>query len=309
MRIRTSAPGPSSAWLRASGIRIPLRAGAEALHRAFHQCAGGVQPLDAGGARELADVGVRLVRGLTELRHVTEDQPAAALKRGEHFDGGAHRARIGVVGVIDQPRTASRPLELQAPGDGTHRGEPRGDLRERGTGARSRSGRRERVGDVVRTAERKLDRHGPGGRVQAKACAEAPRIEGGVDLAGGEVGALAHPEGDHLRLRQAAPQRGERIVRVDDGGRGRCEPRDHLAFGARDTLEAAEAFEVLGAGVGDQPDGRTRHLDERRHLARVVGPHLHDRKAMLGSEAQQGERHADVVVEIAPRREGCADLA
>src|SRR6516225_5161944 len=82
-----------------------------------------------------------------------------------------------------------------------------------------------------------------------------------------------------------------------------------VAVGASDTLEAAEAFEVLGAGVGDQPDGRTRHLDERRHLARVVGPHLHDRKAMLGSEAQQGERHADVVGEIAPRREGCADLA
>ncbi len=49
---------------------------------------------------------------------------------------------------------------------------------------------------------------------------------------------------------------GELVVGVDERGGGRREARDHLAFGARGAFEAAEAFEVLGARVGDDADRR-----------------------------------------------------
>ena len=76
-------------------------------------------------------------------------------------------------------------------------------------------------------------------------------------------------EGDDTRTGQSAPQRSEHIVGVDDGGRARSEPGDHLAFRARHRLETAETLEMLGAGVGDEPDGRLRHFHERRYFARL----------------------------------------
>ena len=102
-----------------------------------------------------------------------------------------------------------------------------------------------------------------------------------------------------MRTRKAAPESRELIIRVDDRGpRGR-KSGHHLALGARHTLEAAETLEMLGAGIGDEPDGGTCHCHECRHLARMVRTHLDDREAMLDGQAQQRERHANVIVEIA----------
>ncbi len=156
-------------------IGEPLRTGAEAAHGACHQRAGGVEPLHALGARELPDGRVRIDGVLAELTHVPERQPTSAGERHQHLDRSLHRARVRVVGIIDQPGPAAGLLELQAARHGAHRGQARGDVRKARPRAASRRGRRERIGDVVRAADAQLDAGAAGGRVQPELRAEAVR--------------------------------------------------------------------------------------------------------------------------------------
>ena len=81
------------------------------------------------------------------------------------------------------------------------------------------------------------------------------------------------------------------------------ERREHLALGAGDAGKVAETLEVLVAGVGDERDRGLRERGERGDLARVIGAHLDHRVAVRGLEAEQRQRHADVVVEVAAGRE------
>src|SRR6185312_1031128 len=114
--------------------------------------------------------------------------------------------------------------------------------------------------------------------------------------------------GHHTRTRHTAPETHELIIRIQYGGGSRREARYGLALCAGHSLETAEAFEMLRAGVGDEADRRARHLDQLGHLARPVGAHLDDREAVARLEPQQRQRHADVVVEIAPRSETASGL-
>jgi hypothetical protein len=66
-----------------------------------------------------------------------------------------------------------------------------------------------------------------------------------------EIRGLRDAERRDPAARHAAPQAGEGVVGIDHCRGGVVEPGDHFAFGARDSLDAAEAFEVLGPGIGD----------------------------------------------------------
>jgi hypothetical protein len=79
--------------------------------------------------------------------------------------------------------------------------------------------------------------------------------------------------------------------------------RHHFALAARDAVEVAEPFEMLGAGIGDEPDGRARERDQRSDVADAVRAHLDHCAAMRRREAQERQRHTDVVIEIALRRQ------
>jgi hypothetical protein len=72
---------------------------------------------------------------------------------------------------------------------------------------------------------------------------------------------------------------------------------------ARDPVEVAETFEMLGAGIGDEPDARARERDQRSDVPDAVRAHLDYCAAMRRREAQKRQRHADVVIEIALRRQ------
>ena len=87
------------------------------------------------------------------------------------------------------------------------------------------------------------------------------------------------------RARHAAPQRRELVVGVDHRGGGGIEARDHLAFGARHALEAAEAFEMLGARVGDEADRGPRELRTGGDFAGAIGADLDHRVAMRRARA------------------------
>jgi hypothetical protein len=60
---------------------------------------------------------------------------------------------------------------------------------------------------------------------------------------------------------------------------------------------------MLGARVGDESDGRTRELSQRGHLAGAIRADLDHRVAMRWLEPMQRQRHADVIVEVAARRQ------
>ena len=160
----------------------------------------------------------------------------------------------------------------------------------------------------MRAAHAELDGRTSLGGCQPELGAKAVRPDRGAHFAGAEVGALLQAESDHACARHAAPQLRELIIRVDHRGRRRSQACDHLALGARHALEAAETFEVLGSGVGDHADRGTRDAHQRGNFAGVVGTHLHYREAMLGGQAQQRERHADVVVEVAAGGQTIAGL-
>jgi len=91
-------------------------------------------------ARKRADLGVTFLGKIAELRHVTEHEPFFAVELREHLDACAHRARIRVIGVVNEPGAAQRALELQASRHRAHDGEARDNVLESRTG----SGRRGR---------------------------------------------------------------------------------------------------------------------------------------------------------------------
>ncbi len=121
-----------------------------------------------------------------------------------------------------------------------------------------------------------------------------------------KIRGLRHSERRDPAARHAAPQAGEGVVGIDHRGGGVVESRHHFALGARDALEAAEALEMLGSGVGDEPDRRPRELHEVGHFAGAIGADFDHRVTVRAIEAVQRERHADVVVEVAARRERVA---
>ena len=72
-------------------------------------------------------------------------------------------------------------------------------------------------------------------------------------------------------------------------------------LGLDDALKAAEAFQMCFPDVGDEAIVGVGDLAEEIDFTRVAGTHFHDGHLGVRLDAQQGERHADVVVEVAHR--------
>jgi hypothetical protein len=118
-----------------------------------------------------------------------------------------------------------------------------------------------------------------------------------------EVGRPRDPERDDARGGGgAAPIVRVRIVGIDDGCGVRSEPRHHLSLAASHAVEIAETLEMLGAGVGDEADRRTRETHQLGHLADAIGADLDHGASMRRLQAQERHRHADMIVEVAVGR-------
>ena len=271
--------------------------------------ANGEHALDAVRTCERTDLGMRFVRSGTEFGHLTEHDPLATLQLLQHFDAGMHGARVRVVRVVDEPGTLWRLLELQTALDRLDCTQSRDDVIELHASRCGGRGRAERVGNVVLAGEIELDGRAPKRTFECEAREEAFGADLGAHVQGREVGTGGQTEAHDFRFRQPAPHRGERVVRVDDGGARGCEPFHHLAFGARRAFDGPKPFEMLGAGVRDEADRRTRDLHERRQLAGMIGAHLDHRETMLRFQTKQRQRHADVIVEVAARGEAFTRFA
>ncbi len=262
-------------------VAVALGAGAEAVRRQRRQRTEGVQALDAERARQRANLAMARLGVLAELGHVAEHQPASARQLGEHLERRARRARVGVVGVVDQPRAAGRRTELQPPGHRAHGGQPGGDLRQRrARGQRSGGGRRARCG---RCGARRARGPPAPSRLRRTSVKRVWKPCGPTASCSPRARTSAPAPSPKLSTRaRVMPRHSSAIgvVGVDDRGAAAVERGHHLAFGARHALEAAEALEVLGAGIGDQADVRARDCRQRGDLAGAIGADLDDGEAL-----------------------------
>jgi hypothetical protein len=79
------------------------------------------QLVDARLRRAASGLAVEHLAALADLAHIAQHQDAPARQPSQHLDRRAHRVRIGVVGVVDDHRTAAAVLDLKAP---VHGGNP-----------------------------------------------------------------------------------------------------------------------------------------------------------------------------------------
>ena len=75
--------------------------------------------------------------------------------------------------------------------------------------------------------------------------------------------------------------------------------RIQFGFRAHDPLKRTEAFQVGFADIGDQPTIGVDDVAQHRNLSGMVGARFHHRDVVRRREAQQGERHTDVIVQVA----------
>jgi hypothetical protein len=120
----------------------------------------------------------------------------------------------------------------------------------------------------------------------------------------GHVGRVVDGEAEHRApAGQSTPVGGIGIVLVDHGDAVRRQATVDGALLAGHLVEAAHTLEVSALGVGHQGHGRGADLRQVGDLAGAVHAHLDHRRAMPGSEAEQGQRQADVIVQVAARRQ------
>lgn len=91
------------------------------------------------------------------------------------------------------------------------------------------------------------------------------------------------------------------IVVMDEDGRVAVAAQEveEFAFGTHHSLERAEAFQMGLAHVGDESVVGFGDVHQFLDVAGVAGSHFYDGQFVLGAQAQQGEGHADVVVQVA----------
>ena len=70
-------------------------------------------------------------------------------------------------------------------------------------------------------------------------------------------------------------------------------------FGADDVFLVAESLQVGAPDVGDDAVVRLGDVAQCLDFSRVVGAHFYDSELRFGGHAQQGQWHADMIVEIA----------
>ena len=59
---------------------------------------------------------------------------------------------------------------------------------------------------------------------------------------------------------------------------------------------------MSGCAKGDDADLRARNRGQQCDIAGLIGAHLQHRRVMARIELKQGQRQADVIIQIAARR-------
>ena len=115
-------------------------------------------------------------------------------------------------------------------------------------------------------------------------------------------------EGHHAVTRgKLFPQWQPLAVAMTDEDAIFLEAIENFRLGARNSLLGSESLEMCTAGVIEKRDIRPGHHAQVMNLAGMVGAHL-DHGVALFLQPCEGQRHADVVIEIAAGREDRSHL-
>ncbi|MCY1420462.1 hypothetical protein D9M71_360830 [compost metagenome] len=156
----------------------------------------------------------------------------------------------------------------------------------------------QRIADVVLAQQVELDARLAGQTAQGEADAAA-RIAGNV--AGMEVGGgIAQAEAQHLAAGDAGlPDIEGRIVAIEYRDAIGIQAFEDFALGLDDLVLSAELADMGGSGIGDDRHLRPGQTHGVGDLADARGAELDHRAAVIGADLQQGQRRAEVVVQVA----------
>ncbi len=257
-------------------------------------------------AERAAALAVERGAGRAELEHVAEDRhvPPAGQERQRHHRG-FERVGRGVVAVVEDDDTLGERAHLAAV---ARRREVQRGVGHRLGGDAERvrgAGGGQEVRDEVRPGEGEGDVHRPSADPQVEAHAGG----GAAPALGRDVEPAVLPEPDDPAREALRDPHDPRVVAVEDRGAVRAQALEDLGLGLGDRVDRREALEVDGGDLRDHRHVGERHAGERADLAGRRHADLHDRRRVLGPQAQDRERHAEVVVEVALRAQhGAARL-
>lgn len=160
------------------------------------------------------------------------------------------------------------------------------------------SGGSQGIGDIVPPQQVELDLRFTRYALQPEAHAAA-RIA--LQIGGAEIG-LGPVEGESQQRTAAGtglPGVEGLVVQVQHGGAVGGQPFEYLALRLDDLLRSAELADMGGAGIGDDRHVRAGQLDRVGDLADARGAQFDHCATVLRRQLQQGQRYAEVVVQIA----------
>ncbi len=126
---------------------------------------------------------------------------------------------------------------------------------------------------------------------------------------GHALGGVQREIDDAVAGRRDAPDARVGIVGRKHGDAFGRQRVNHACMFERDRFDRRHEFLMLALRVVHHGDRRLGDLREQRRFARMIHAEFDHRQLMCGVQTEQRERQADVVVEIARRRETrvCAD--
>src|ERR1019366_2437250 len=129
--------------------------------------------------------------------------------------------------------------------------------------------------------------------------AEARAGDALLHVFGPDIGGFGETEGHGAAEVDLAEAGDAQIVGIEDGDAVGRQSFDQFPLGGGDALDGIEELHVGVADVGDYPDVGFGDGGELADFSGMVHADLDDAYVAGVGQAKQGERHADVVVEIA----------
>ena len=99
------------------------------------------------------------------------------------------------------------------------------------------------------------------------------------------------------------PQRGMGIVRVDHCSAGPCKTLEDFSLRMRHRFDTTQHADMRMPRVVHQGYVGTRQTRETADLARMIHAHLDHSATMRGIQLKQHQWHANLIIEVASRRQ------
>ena len=247
--------------------------------------------LDAGSEEIVEDDAMLLLRLVAQFAHIAEnDALMRCIVHLERRQRSMHRRCVGVVGIHDELVAETKIDELAAHVLRLVTLDSLADLFDGHAEEATDSGSSETIDGIVTADEMRMHLNRLGGLGVVDAEREVRRAV--IDRAR-QIGSALNSVSDGL-VQQVA------VERIDE---------DHAAIGSNalvefrlgsnDAFERTKAQQMRLANIGDESEVGMNDGAKFSDVHRVIGTHLDDGKFMLGLHLKEGQRHTDLIVQIA----------